>query len=136
MPAKSEAQFRAMQAAAHGNSTLGIPVSVGKEFTKEPMTGMPFGKKRKTRRGRRHSASVGDHFAHMREAHQHAKNGDHKNAKAALFRAIKAMPTPDESETEHNPREEAMEPAEQKPMTKTSTSRSPALLALLARNKK
>ena len=31
----SEAQRRAMQAAAHGESTLGIPVSVGKEFAKE-----------------------------------------------------------------------------------------------------
>lgn len=34
MPAKSQAQFRAMQAAAHGHSTLGIPAKVGKEFTK------------------------------------------------------------------------------------------------------
>jgi hypothetical protein len=32
MPAKSKAQYRAMQAAAHGNSTLGIPKKVGKEF--------------------------------------------------------------------------------------------------------
>src|SRR6267378_2409007 len=32
MPAKSRAQFRAMQAAAHGKSTLGIPQKVGKEF--------------------------------------------------------------------------------------------------------
>lgn len=32
MPAKSKAQFRAMQAAAHGKSTLGIPADVGKEF--------------------------------------------------------------------------------------------------------
>lgn len=32
MPAKSKAQFRAMQAAAHGKSTLGIPQSVGREF--------------------------------------------------------------------------------------------------------
>ena len=31
----SEAQRKAMQAAAHGESTLGIPVSVGKEFAKE-----------------------------------------------------------------------------------------------------
>jgi len=33
MPPKSEAQRRAMQAAAHGKSTLGIPKSVGKEFS-------------------------------------------------------------------------------------------------------
>jgi hypothetical protein len=32
MPPKSEAQRRAMQAAAHGHSTLGIPTKVGKEF--------------------------------------------------------------------------------------------------------
>jgi hypothetical protein len=32
MPSKSEAQRRAMQAAAHGQSTLGIPKKVGKEF--------------------------------------------------------------------------------------------------------
>lgn len=32
MPAKSQAQFRAMQAAAHGKSTLGIPKEVGVEF--------------------------------------------------------------------------------------------------------
>lgn len=32
MPAVSKAQFRAMQAAAHGVSNLGIPSSVGKEF--------------------------------------------------------------------------------------------------------
>ena len=32
MPAMSQAQFRAMQAAAHGNSTLGISPKVGKEF--------------------------------------------------------------------------------------------------------
>jgi hypothetical protein len=32
MPSTSEKQRRAMQAAAHGKSTLGIPKSVGKEF--------------------------------------------------------------------------------------------------------
>ena len=32
MPAKSQKQFRAMQAAKHGNSNLGIPVKVGAEF--------------------------------------------------------------------------------------------------------
>jgi 8-oxo-dGTP pyrophosphatase MutT (NUDIX family) len=32
MPSVSEKQHRAMEAAAHGNSTLGIPQSVGKEF--------------------------------------------------------------------------------------------------------
>ena len=32
MPSVSEKQRRAMQAAAHGHSSLGIPKSVGKEF--------------------------------------------------------------------------------------------------------
>lgn len=32
MPAKSKKQFRAMQAAAHGHSTLGIPAKVGREY--------------------------------------------------------------------------------------------------------
>ena len=32
MPPRSEAQRKAMQAAAHGHSTLGIPAKVGKEF--------------------------------------------------------------------------------------------------------
>lgn len=34
MPAKTAKQFRAMQAAAHGKSTLGISSMVGKEFVK------------------------------------------------------------------------------------------------------
>lgn len=33
MPSVSQAQNRAMEAAAHGNSSLGIPQSVGAEFT-------------------------------------------------------------------------------------------------------
>ena len=33
MPSVSEAQHNAMEAAAHGHSTLGIPASVGKDFT-------------------------------------------------------------------------------------------------------
>lgn len=32
MPMKSEAQRRAMQAAAHGKSTIGIPEKVAKEY--------------------------------------------------------------------------------------------------------
>lgn len=32
MPSKTERQRRAMRAAAHGKSTLGIPKKVGKEF--------------------------------------------------------------------------------------------------------
>jgi hypothetical protein len=32
MPSVSDKQHKAMQAAAHGKSTLGIPKTVGKEF--------------------------------------------------------------------------------------------------------
>ena len=34
MPPVSEAQRRAMEAAAHGHSTLGIPKKVGREYAK------------------------------------------------------------------------------------------------------
>jgi hypothetical protein len=34
MPSKSGKQHRAMEAAAHGKSNLGIPKSVGKDFVK------------------------------------------------------------------------------------------------------
>ena len=36
MPVKSKAQQKAMYAAAEGESTLGIPKKVGKEFVKGP----------------------------------------------------------------------------------------------------
>lgn len=39
MPPRSEAQRKAMQAAAHGKSTLGIPRKVGKEFAKSDKGG-------------------------------------------------------------------------------------------------
>lgn len=44
MPIQSKAQFRAMQAAAHGKSTLGIPASVGKEFAEAGPAGGSFKK--------------------------------------------------------------------------------------------
>lgn len=47
MPPKSEAQRRAMQAAAHGNSTIGIPKSVGKEFVAADKGGKLPKKKKK-----------------------------------------------------------------------------------------
>jgi hypothetical protein len=43
MPVKSERQRRAMQAAAHGNSTLGIPASVGKKMLKHHSPDGPDG---------------------------------------------------------------------------------------------
>ncbi len=56
MPAKSKAQFRAMQAAAHGKSNIGIPQSVGKEFTSSHQSpkGLPerLGRLAKARRAK------------------------------------------------------------------------------------
>jgi hypothetical protein len=49
MPPVSEAQRKAMFAAASGHSTLGIPKSVGKEFS-EADKGGKLPKKKKTRR--------------------------------------------------------------------------------------
>ena len=42
MPSVSEAQRRAMQAAAHGKSTLGIPKKVGREFARADKARGPF----------------------------------------------------------------------------------------------
>lgn len=44
MPSKSQAQHNAMMAAAEGESTLGIPKKVGKEFAKADK-GRKFGAK-------------------------------------------------------------------------------------------
>ena len=50
MPAVSEAQRRAMYAAAEGKSTLGIPKAVGKEFA-DADPGGKLPEKKKTKRG-------------------------------------------------------------------------------------
>lgn len=59
MPPKSEAQRRAMYAAAAGKSNIGIPKSVGKEFTAADAGGklpqkVAQGKKKKMRRRSEH----------------------------------------------------------------------------------
>lgn len=46
MPSVSAKEHRAMEAAAHGNSTLGIPKKVGQEFV-EADKGKSFDKKKK-----------------------------------------------------------------------------------------
>ena len=50
MPAVSQRQFRAMQAAKHGRSTLGIPAKVGREFVAATGSakGLPKRKRRLT----------------------------------------------------------------------------------------
>jgi hypothetical protein len=49
MPPVSERQRRAMQAAAHGKSTLGIPKKVGQEFSESDPGGKLPEKKKQTR---------------------------------------------------------------------------------------
>jgi hypothetical protein len=50
VPPVSEAQRKAMHAAASGKSTLGIPKSVGKEFADADKGGKLPARKKKTRR--------------------------------------------------------------------------------------
>jgi hypothetical protein len=52
MPPKSEAQRKAMAAAAHGNSTLGIPRKVGRDFI-DADKGGKLPKHTKPKRGKR-----------------------------------------------------------------------------------
>jgi hypothetical protein len=57
MPPVSEAQRRAMYAAAAGHSTLGIPKSVGKEFT-DADSGEKLPNKKGTQRGSKRKAMI------------------------------------------------------------------------------
>ena len=53
MPPRSEAQRRAMRAAAGGKSTLGIPKKVGQEFSEaDPGGKLPQKVRSKKRKGR------------------------------------------------------------------------------------
>ena len=52
MPIESQAQRGAMYAAAEGNSTLGIPKSVGKEFVASDKGGKLPARKQKSREDR------------------------------------------------------------------------------------
>lgn len=56
MPLRSEAQRRAMYAAKSGNSTLGIPKSVGAEFVKSDTGGKLPEKAKKDNRTKRQKA--------------------------------------------------------------------------------
>jgi hypothetical protein len=58
MPIESNAQRRAMYAAAAGKSTLGIPEKVGKEF----VAAGPASKKLPERKAPKKDAPLGDQF--------------------------------------------------------------------------
>lgn len=64
MPSVSEAQSRAMHAAAEGHSTLGIPKSVGKEFVAAD-----------------HGRKIGKLPKHVRKAHKRGLISDKQMAK-------------------------------------------------------
>lgn len=66
MPPVSEAQRKAMRAAEAGASTLGIPQSVGKEFSaSDPGGKLPVTAKK---RGHRRAVDYGDLVQHARKA--------------------------------------------------------------------
>jgi hypothetical protein len=58
MPFVSEAQKRAMYAAASGKSTLGIPKKVGADF----VAAGPASKKLPERKSQKHSKPLGEEF--------------------------------------------------------------------------
>ena len=63
MPPVSEAQRKAMRAAAAGHSTLGIPKSVGQDFSKaDPGGKLPKKKKKKAKDffNHKHSQEMND----------------------------------------------------------------------------
>lgn len=104
----------------------------------DPMTGMPMGKK-KTRRGKRHAPASGahaEHVQHMAEMKRCVECQDHKGAKNAAFKFIKALPG-DEPEMEHGVAEEQAEPvAKATPKASPKGKLSPALMAYLKKKAK
>ena len=59
MPSVSAKQHRAMEAAAHGNSTLGIPEKVGKEYANADRMAAGGNKGRATQQHRRGTMTSG-----------------------------------------------------------------------------
>lgn len=105
----------------------------------DPMTGLPIGKK-KTRRGKRRgagSAAHAEHLQHMTEMKRCVECQDHKGAKNAAFKFIKALPA-DEPEMEHSAAEDMKEPEHKQPSAKSAPAKgklSPALMAYLTKKK-
>lgn len=106
MPPVSIAQSRAMHAAATGNSTLGIPMSVGREFIGDgpPKKRLPAKAPSapKTHRGRKPSTKPGaSHLGMLQQAHA---AGDFKAAKTHALNYAKAVHAgatmPDDSATD------------------------------------
>lgn len=97
----------------------------------EHFSGLPMGKKR-TRRGKRKGKGQhAEHMQHLAEMKRCAECQDHKGAKNAAFRFIKALPA-DEMEQMHSP---AGERAEVKAVAKPKGKLSPGLSAFFAKKK-
>lgn len=98
-----------MRAAAAGNSTLGIPKSVGQDFSAadpggklpahapsssvEALTGMPSGKKKTRRGGGRHKAAKPKVSAdeHLKNVTAAMKKGDTASAKISALHLANAL---------------------------------------------
>ena len=110
MPDESIAQFKAMHAAANGDSTLGIPKKVGQEFSAatptskglpqrvsrpssavEAMTGLPSGKKKVRRGGGRHKAKPQTPAEHHQSLNAAMASGDKAGAKVHALNLAKAL---------------------------------------------
>ena len=99
------------------------------------MTGMAMGKKRTRRGKRRGKGPHAEHLQHMAEMKRCVECQDHKGAKNAAFKFIKALPA-DEAEMEHGMMEEKGEMKMPiKPEMKAKGKLSPGLAAFLARKK-
>lgn len=100
------------------------------------LTGLAVGKK-KTRRGKRRSASTSahaEHLQHLAEMKRCAECQDNKGAKAAAFKFIKALPS-DEPAMEFNVEEHGHLTDAAPPTAPAKGKLSPALVAYLKKKK-
>lgn len=91
MPAVSKAQNAAMQAAASGHSTLGIPQSVGQEFAGAEKPGMV-----KALPARAHALSMASatHLHNAGHISTQMRDAIHEKARAGIASAKGGMPAP------------------------------------------
>jgi hypothetical protein len=114
MPFQSQNQARAMFAAKSGNSTLGIPKSVGSDFVNasqgmkvgalpiqkprpssslEAMTGIPSGKKPVRRGGGRMKKKAANPQTHLSNLKSAMASGNHQQAKIHALSLANALHT-------------------------------------------
>lgn len=95
MPSTSEAQRRAMQAAASGHLSLHIPQSVGQEYVAADhvakQTGLPPGKRKTHRGGGRNKGKGGPGAHHHNALNKAMADGDHATAKKHALNLANAL---------------------------------------------